>query len=130
MGVRVMTLTWNLLTASLLLLAAVSPRSLELRENRAMEPVLLEFPSPQAYSPRRFIKISKRPQSEYPLWVGYPYLDLVLDTRPAPSPFHSEEGAQEREEEEHQFRRSLRNNEEDSRAAEDYYNEWIMSNVG
>ena len=39
--VRVMTLTWNLLTASLLLLAAVSPRSLELRENRAMEPVLL-----------------------------------------------------------------------------------------
>ena len=65
--------------------------------------------------------LSQRPQSQFPLWVEFPYYDLVrLDNRPpGPSPFLEEEEDGQREDEwedeAQQFRRSLRNNEEDSR---------------
>merc|ERR1711874_400440 len=114
-----MTPTWLLCSTVILLALSVSARPAHYAG-----PSYLEYPSLQAFAPRRFIKISKRRQ--YPILTEFPYLDLINLSAPPPSPFHSSHGL----EEDQAFSRAQRNDEADSRAAEDYYNDWIMSNVG
>merc|ERR1712227_396651 len=60
----------------------------------------------QDFAPKRFLKISKRKQSYYP---EYSFdNDLISIDEARPNPFYDH----------------------NDRAAEDYYNEWIMSNIG
>merc|ERR1712126_34620 len=81
----------------------------------------------QDFAPKRFLKISKRRQSYYP---DYSFdNDLISLDEPRPNPFSNQDQQNDIEDAPYHFRRSLRDNHND-RAAEDYYNEWIMSNIG
>merc|ERR1711862_28103 len=55
--------------------------------------------------------------------------DLISIDEARPNPFYDQDQQNNVEDAPFHFRRSLRDNHND-RAAEDYYNEWIMSNIG
>merc|ERR1712243_83732 len=129
---RMLTCFWIFLEL-LLLTNFVLSRTLYVVRNGRLAPVAdiddsrLSKLSSYDFSPKRFLKISKRRQSFY----SDEFEPDVLRMRPVrESPFYNpSEDMQQYDDPDYQFRRSVRN-QQDDRAAEDYYNEWIMSNIG
>merc|ERR1712154_467921 len=77
------------------------------------------------FAPRRFLKISKRRANFLPDY-GYD-IDTMMPNQPLDNPFLREEPIPDRDNDS-QFSRISRQA-EGAREAEDYYNEWIMSNM-
>jgi len=75
------------------------------------------------FAPRRFLKISKRRDNFYP---DYGYDVDTLMYQPSDNPFLQQEQSDDAPDS--QFSRIPRQAER--REAEDYYNRWIMSNMG